>query len=471
MPTFKHFKHFKHLKYPTASLAGRTGLRLTSLVSACLALCSLATPAWSLDLRQAYDAAYDNDATIRAARAGAQSRRELLPQAQAQRLPNVSFSAGRNYNDLTSKTRNMLNQPVTQKNNYYSGNQTLSVRQPLYRPYLSALVRQAQAQVADADATLEHDEQSLVTRVGEAYFDALLAQDQQALVAAQKTTYRTQLDAAQKSLAAGSGTRTDIDEAQARLDMTLAQELEAQQNVEFTRHRLEVLTGQNVDRLAALDVQQFTPSAPMPASVEAWIERAEQTSPEMQALRAQMEAAQQEITKAQAGHKPTLDAIAQWARSSSDSVTSVNSRYDNKVLGLQLNVPLYAGCYVSSTVRQAVAAHERAREMLEATRLDLGVRVHREFRGMTEGVLRIQALEQAVRSGEQALRSNQKSFEAGIRTTLDVLNAVQQKTLAQRDLAQARYVYLASYLRLQSLVGEDRQSSVAQVNRWLIAAD
>ena len=60
MPTFKHFKHFKHLKYPTASLAGRTGLRLTSLVSACLALCSLATPAWSLDLRQAYDAAYDN---------------------------------------------------------------------------------------------------------------------------------------------------------------------------------------------------------------------------------------------------------------------------------------------------------------------------------------------------------------------------------------------------------------------------
>ena len=122
-------------------------------------------------------------------------------------------------------------------------------------------------------------------------------------------------------------------------------------------------------------------------------------------------------------------------------------------------------------MRQAVAAHERAREMLEATRLDLGVRVHREFRGMTEGVLRIQALEQAVRSGEQALRSNQKSFEAGIRTTLDVLNAVQQKTLAQRDLAQARYVYLVSYLRLQSLVGEDRQSSVAQVNRWLIAAD
>jgi hypothetical protein len=92
------------------------------------------------------------------------------------------------------------------------------------------------------------------------------------------------------------------------------------------------------------------------------------------------------------------------------------------------------------------------------------VRVHREFRGMTEGVLRVKALEQAVRSAEQAVLSNQKSFQAGSRTTVDVLNAQQQKTTAQRDLAQARYLYLVSRLRLQALAGEDRQASVAQVN-------
>ena len=440
-----------------------------SLVAAGVALVvgGIGLPAGAMDLRQAYDAAYANDASIRASRAGAQASRERLPQAEAQRLPNVSFNAGRNYNDLTSKTRSFLGQPVTTESQYYSGSQTLSVRQPLYRPYIAALVRQAQAQANDADASLEKDEQSLVVRVGEAYFDALLARDQLSLVGAQKATYTTQLDAAKKSLAAGSGTRTDIDEAQARLDLTLAQELEAQQNVEFTRRRLETLTGQSLDTLASLDVERFTPSAPVPAGVEAWIERAEQASPELESLRAQLEAARQEIDKAEAGHKPTLDAVAQWARSSSDSVTNVNSRYDNKTIGLQLSVPLYSGGYVNSTVRQAVAAHERAREVLEATRRDLGVRVHREFRGMTEGVFRIGALEQAVRSAEQAVLSNRKSFEAGSRTTLDVLNAEQQKTAALRDLAQARYVYLVSRLRLLSLAGEDRQASVAQVNVWL----
>lgn len=427
----------------------------------------LSCTAWSMDLQQAYDAAVENDATIRAARAGAVAGRERLPQAKAQLRPNVSLSAGRNYNDLISEGKNFLGQTTTTQIHYYSGNQTLSVRQPLYRPYLTAQVRQAQAQVEDADATLERDEQSLVVRVGEAYFEALLTSDQLALVLAQKQTYTTQLDAARKGLAAGTGTRTDVDEAQARLDMTTAQELEARQNVEFTRHRIEVLTGLSDAALAPLDVDRFTPVAPVPGSVEAWIERAEQSSPELQSLRAQLEVARQEIEKARAGHMPTLDAVAQWARTNSDSVTSVNSRYDNKIIGLQLSVPLYAGGYVSSTVRQAVASQERVQEMLEATRRDLGVRVHREFRGMTEGVARIKALQQAVYSAEQATLSNRKSFEAGSRTTIDVLNAEQQKTMAQRDLAQARYVYLISRLRLQSLAGDDRQASVAQTNQWL----
>lgn len=60
----------------------------------------------------------------------------------------------------------------------------------------------------------------------------------------------------------------------------------------------------------------------------------EEASPELQSLRAQLDAAGAEIEKAKSGHKPTLDAVAQWSRSNSDIVTSVNSRYDNKVVEL-----------------------------------------------------------------------------------------------------------------------------------------
>ena len=432
-----------------------------------LVLTTLVSSAYAQDLRQIYEAAKANDATIRASRASVQGERERISQAQAQRLPNISLNAARNYNDLTSHTRDVLGRPTTAQNTYYSSNQSLTVRQPIYRPFLSATLRQAQAQVADAEANLEKDEQSLAMKVGEAYFDALLAEDQLDLIRAQKTTYNAQLDASRKRLAAGYGVRTDIDEAQAQLDMTLARELEARQNVDYTRRRLEVMTGGAISVLAKLDTLKFSPTPPTPDSLDAWTQRAEESSPELQSLRAQLDAAGAEIEKAKSGHKPTLDAVAQWSRSNSDSVTSVNSRYDNKVVGLQLTVPLYGGGYVSSTVRQAVAIQERAREMLEAVRRDLGVRVHREFRAVTEGVLKIRALEQAVVSAEQAVLSNQKSFAAGSRTMLDVLNAEQQKTLSQRDLAQARYLYLVARMRLQALAGEDREATVNEASYWL----
>ncbi|MEQ6434610.1 TolC family outer membrane protein [Comamonas sp. w2-DMI] len=427
----------------------------------------LLAPAWALDLRQAYEAAERNDASIRASRAAADSAREKLPQAKSQRLPNVSFNAGANRNNLRTSTDSIYG-PVSYTTNYNSNNQVLQLRQPIYRPYVSALVSQAEAQVEDANASLERDEQSLVVRVSEAYFDALLARAQLNLIAAQKAAYAVQLAAAEKGFKAGTGVRTDIDEAQARVDMSRAQELEAAQNVEFTRRRMEVLVGKPVDALADLDVQGFKPAPPAPANLEDWIARAEEASPQLRALRAQFDAAKMEIEKAKAGHKPTLDAVAGWSRSDSDTVTSVNNVYNQKFIGVQLTVPLYAGGYVNSTVRQAVADSERAREAMEATRLDLGTKVHEQYRAMTEGVLRIAALEQAVRSAQQAVESSRKSFQAGARTTVDVLNAEQQRTTALRDLAQARYAYLLARIRLQSLAGQDRWASVDQANASLV---
>jgi len=448
-----------HYLHALPAIKTRTGVALAAAF--------LLTPAWALDLRQAYEAAEQNDATIRSARAGAEGMREKLPQARAQRRPNISFNAGANRNSLKSTSETVLG-PRTNHSYYNSNNQALQLRQPLYRPFLSAQEKQAEAQVEGANAMLEQDEQGLVLRVSEAYFDALLARTQRDLVAAQKLTYTSQLDAATKGFQAGSGMRTDIDEAQARVDMSLAQELEAAQNVEFTRRRLEVLIGKPFDTLADLDAASFRPQAPAAASLAEWTAQAEAANPELRSLQAQVDASAREIDKAKAGHKPTLDAVAAISRSDSDSVTSVNTVYNQKYVGLQLSVPLYAGGYVSSQVRQAVADHERTREALEAGRRDLGSRVYEQYRAMTEGVLRVSALEQAVRSAEVALQSSRKSLAAGVRTTVDVLNAEQQRTLAARDLAQARYMYLLARIRLQALAGYDRWLNVEQANANLI---
>lgn len=439
------------------------------LLAAALAgmLGATATPAWSLDLMAAYQAALAQDARIRAARAARDSAIERLPQARAQLMPNIAINIGRNKNDVDRTQESVLGREVEVNEEYFSYNQTLQLRQPLFRMPLFAGLRQAGFVVDDAEATLERELQDLGARVTGAYMEALLAQDALDLVLKQKAVTTTQLDAARKSLEAGFGTRTDIDEAQARLDMNIADELSARQHVEFTRRQLEILINQPVDTLLAVDARRLPLLPPEPAEVAEWIRLAEDGSPEVRALKARVEAARAEIAKARGGHYPTVDAVAQISKSGSENVTSPRSSYTNHLIGLQVNIPLFAGGYVNSTVRQAIAEQVRAEENLEAARRDLAVRVHREHRGVTEGVLRVRALEQAVRSAQQLVTSSKRSFEAGSRTTVDVLNAEQQLQTTLRDLAEARYLYLVSRVRLRALVGMDRERSISEVNGWL----
>lgn len=451
----------------TANLPRALRRGLIALLAAAAAASAGAADAPRLDLAQAWQAALANDPTLRAAAAGADSGRELLPQAEAPLLPQVAFSYNRSANDLSSTSPNFVGQRVTSQRNYMSSTALLSVRQPLIQPVQWAAVRQARAQGADADAQFANARQQLAARLAEAYFAFLLADDQIALVDAQTVAHATQLDAARKALAAGSGTRTDIDEAQARLDLDAAQALEARQQAMLARRQLGQLVGMPFGGVAPLDLARLAGQPPRVGELDDWLQRAEQHSAELKSLQARLEVASEELAKARARHLPTLDAIAQYNRSDSETISRIDATSDTASIGVQLNVPIYSGGGVQSAVRQAAAERIKAAENLAALRADLGLRLHREYRGLSEGLLRARALEQAVRSAEQMVTSNQRSFQAGARTTLDVLNAQQQLATARRDLSQARYTALLSLVRLQALAGVFDEGELASLNDWL----
>ncbi len=434
-------------------------------VALAAALFALAAQAAPLDLAEAYRLAVAHDATIQVSRSSALAAQERIAQARAQFFPTISANASRARNDL-DQTQALGGQQVTTNDRYTSSGKALVLRQPLWRMELGAQYRQAQATVADANALLERDEQALVVRVTQAYFDVLEANEQLALVSVQKAAYTTQLDAATKGLAGGSGTRTDIDEAQSRLDLAIAQELEARQNLDFARQQLQLLVGQPVDDVKPVDDARLAQLA-AGRTLEEWTRQAESASPEIASALAQVEAARAAVDRARAGHYPSLDLQAQVARSSNENITRIHSDYHHKQVGLQLAVPLFQGGYVQSQVREALALKQRAEQRVEELRRDLRGRVHREFRGVTEGVLRVKALEQAVRSAQQLTQSSQRSFAAGARTRLDILNAEQQLGTARRELAQVRTAYLLSRVRLGALAGEPRAENVNRINALL----
>ena len=132
----------------------------------------------TMDLRQVYQAALEQDSSIRASRASADAGRERLPQARAGLLPQVSASAGRNNNNLNSTSPNLLGNPVTTNDKYFSDSRTVQLRQPLMNMQRWLQFEQAKSVVDEAEANLDRDLQNLVVRVAGAYFEALMSDEQ-----------------------------------------------------------------------------------------------------------------------------------------------------------------------------------------------------------------------------------------------------------------------------------------------------
>ena len=423
----------------------------------------------TLGLASAHAHALENDATLRAARAQTLGVAERVNQARAQLYPNLSFNANRYKNDLSRTQPNFLGQSTTTEEKYFSYGQNLQLRQPLYRPQLGLGVDIAHAQGAEAEATLNREVQLLGVRVVEAYLQVLLAQEGESLLVVQQQLAQQQLDAAQKRFDGGQGIRTDIDEAQARIDLLVAKQLEASQTRQTALLQLQQMTQQPATSVMGLMPQAIDAAGFVAHTPEFWMERARNASPEIAAMRSRVDAARLEVQRAQAGHKPTLDAIVQIGRSGSENVTAPQSSYTNRQVGLQFNLPLYAGGAVQSAVRQALSEQTRQEELFESIQRDLSLRVQREWRGVTEGALRIHAMERAVVSADKVVVSVRRSFEAGVRTVLDVLNAEQQAQQARRDLGEARLSYVASRVRLQALAGELTTDQIQSVGSWFVA--
>lgn len=420
------------------------------------------------DLLSAYRIVLSNDATYLAARASAEADREEVPKAFAGFLPNISISGTISKNETDTATKNTGGVESTRTSRYQSENYSLNLRQPLYRKQIAAQYGQAEAIAQRADVSLEHERQALALRVSQAYLDALMADEQLDFARAKKKTFINMLDQAERAYKAGVGTLTDILEIRARRDLSLAQEMEAENEVQNTLQTLQMMMNSPPGKLRRIDAKKLPIRYPGgDADLNTWISRAEAASPTINALRRDIDSAKYELEKARSGHYPTLDLIASLKKASNESEVSLNLDTQTNLIGLQLNMPLFAGGYVSASVRQAHARLEQASQKLEAARREVLLGVRREFGNVAMNAAKVSALEEALASAEDALIGTQKGVLAGTRTTIDVLNAQNQSIQTSVDLAKARNLFVFSYLKLRDGAGGLDDEVMQTANRWL----
>ena len=435
-----------------------------------LVLLWLATPLIGSadDMLSVYQQAVQSDPQLQAAKASYQATQEVIPQSRSALLPNIGATG------VVSRDRYHDRSPSPgEPENSYATNKTFGAQltQAIYQRESFLKLEQTDSVVARSRAQLTAAEQDLVLRVATRYFLVLGAQDNLDFVKGDKDAIGRTLDQAKQRFDVGLSAITDVLEAQARYDIAVSDEINAEKLLADAREALRELTGVIPGTLEVLQ-PEIPLIPPDPAVEEQWVAIATDQNPLLLAARAATETARQEIEIQRSGHYPTVDLTADYAWRNNDfGGLGISQERNDSSIGVQMTLPLYQGGLISANPRQSQYQFNQAQETQVQQRRATERQARDYFRGVMTGIGKVSALKQAVLSNEKALEAAEAGFEVGTRTIVDVLDTQRDLLGAKRDHARSRYDYLLDMLRLEQAAGILDENDLKLVNDLLQASE
>ncbi|GAB1387864.1 MAG: hypothetical protein AMXMBFR78_33110 [Rubrivivax sp.] len=425
--------------------------------------------AQAMGFAEAFDAARSYDAQYRAAGHERDSARLGVPIARSYLLPSISLSASSTEVEGHRRFGNSLNQEVRLPMDYSAPQAALQLRAPLLNYEALLRLRMARAQADSAQTMYEIRELELADRLGTAYLQVLLSTEGVKLARAEIVQLEGQLDRSRRRLDAGEGTRTEVAQTQAQLELARVRLVEALDQSGIARRGLQRFIGQAPLQLEAL-ANDYRPAELEPPELDAWQALAEQRNPLLRVRAQNVDMARLATQRARASHLPRLDLVASLSHSKNESISSLNQTSSLRSVGLQLSVPIYSGGGIDATVKQTVADGERIQEELRNERESVQFEIQRQFLLARNGHGKVDGFLRAVQASELTLQGMTRAVLAGMATSADVLDAQTRVFASRRDLAQARYEYLAARLRLSLQSGTPIAEAIGEIDRQLTQA-
>lgn len=421
------------------------------------------------DLVSVYQEAVDNNADLAAARAQYGAQKEVVPQARAGLLPNLSAGADIN------NTRTKFDEPSmasTRSGNVYQA----TLAQPLFRADRWFQLQAAKDINEQASLQLSATEQNLILQSAENYFAVLRAQDNLASTKAEEAAFKRQLDQSNERFDVGLSDKTDVLQSQASYDTARANRILAQRQVEDAFEALITLTNREYNSIQGI-VHTLPVLAPTPNDAKAWVETAAKQNLNLLASNYAVSAAEETLKQRKAGHAPTLDAVAQYKKGDNDALgfsnpnplTRYGSDVEQRSIGLQLNIPIYSGGLTSSQVRESYSRLSQSEQQRESLRRQVVENTRNLHRAVNTDVEQVQARRQSIISNQSAVEATEIGYQVGTRNIVDVLDAQRQLYTSVRNYNNSRYDYILDNLRLKQAAGTLNPGDLQDLSLYLKA--
>lgn len=417
-----------------------------------LAAAQAQKPLRVLTLDEALALALEQNRDIQKAEAYREWVRGKYMEERAAALPSLSLSASkrRDYDDsLSALTGGLF--PSTQDTTAYG----VTLDQAVYTwGQVGAAIRAAKVGLSAAEEQLRLYRQAVHRDVLQAFYDVLLARDLLA-VAQEEVDQRTKhLEEARKRFELGTATDYDVLAAEVALTNARPALIAAQNALCRNRLALGLLLGleEGVDAAGTLRAEP----QPLPPYEEA-LKTARENRPEVRALDRTVAVRQELLTIARAGDKPRLDFSAGWGRKTL-GVSGLHLSGKTWNAGLYLSFPVFDGMRTRGRVLEASSELLQAEIEDRKLRESLAVEVQGALDAVREAEAVLGALEGAQAQAQRLLDMAEKGFAFGVKTQLEVDDALAQRNAAQAQTAKAQrdlLVARAELRRVLGVLGED----------------
>ncbi len=406
-------------------------------------------------LSDIYKIAVKNDPIILAAKANYNADKETLKQGRAVLLPQLTGSA----NKLEPADPTSTNPDKTT----YSA----SLSQSLFNVPAWFQFKSAKNMDQVAEATFAANQQDLIIRVSETYFNVLRGYENKQTREAELSAISRQLEQTQERFEVGLLPITDVYEIQAIFDEATANNLEASGALDIAFEKLQSLTGQSHNELSGLK-DNFIATSPEPIDVESWVEFSLANNFTLKASQLAQQAANATATAAKAQHLPKITLSTDYSkRDLEPTPTSDGVITEQTSVNLNLTMPIFSGGLTSSQARQSTFKAKAAEHNYIATKRNTIQAARSTHQQVITNIARVKARTQATKSAESALQATQAGYEVGTRNIIDVLLAQRTVFQAKRNVASARYNYILSMMRLKQVAGQLSPEDIFVINAQL----
>ena len=407
-------------------------------------------------LSEIYDLAVDNDPALRSQLATRDLANALSEQVRGGR----GLSA-----DLSISAKQTQNLKID--DDYARGTLSVTLSLPLINSGLDASIESQDAAAREADVTLAAYRQSHIVSVANTYFSVLSAEQDLAASLAEVEAFERQLEQAAERLSVGIGTRVDVDQARARLDLTKVGLISAEVARETANFDLQRLVGAPIVKLADLS-EKFVAdiNRELRKDLNALVDVHPNVVIKFEAYRRAL--ADLDEARAESSPSLALSSIFSVSDASGGNTSSTSTSARSNVLALTWSAPIYTNGVAGAKVKVAQFGVIRSEANLLKARREVLTAMQVAYRNLEASVRLIEARRLAIVSAASRVEATEAAYAVGSGDIVELLNAKKDLFATERDFAKARHRHVIQQLQFDLAIGDLSESSVARIDRNLI---